>query len=782
LTAKTTRNGKPVQWSIKLKAMTFLSILMICLISILTTIHLTEQKRMLERELEKRIFILKENLFERGKSFIVNLAGQIENEIAAYNFSGAVETVKNAARTNQDIQYALLVDASGQIFVHTQKPELMQKRMMEKNRLTAIRQMGITRTEYREEGDSVIQIAAPLQISTSPWGEIQLVYTTKYLEQEIALSKIQIRKQIRHLIKNTILTSAGLMLVIIVMFYFLVSKLLSPIIDLTHFARRLSQGDFSSSDDFRIHSKDEVGILAAAFMEMKKELRLSYEKLTESNRTLEQKVRERTAALHRKNQELNKASQTKSQFIANISHEIKTPMTAIMGMTDLVLQKELPPKIREKLITVRKSANTLMDMINGILDFSKIEAGKIRLEKVFFSLNDLVNSLIDTFTIKIENKDVELIVYMENDVPLYLVGDPLRLGQVMSNLIGNAIKFTDTGEIFVHIRKTLQSDEQIELDISVRDTGIGIPSEQIPVLFDSFTQADGSTTRKYGGTGLGLTISRQLVQLMSGELTVESLPGKGSVFRFNAFLDLPEQPAQPDDPVLSGETPRRNILVAELNETYRKLFRRHLSQAGYTVEVVDSGEKAFHRIKHNTPERNFHIILIDSKIADKLDRDMVQLFLTQKLFSELIFMILIRAGQEETNIRYGYEDGWISKPVKWNELDTILQMRASRKASGKNGNPRGSHTTVQMMDTDSKKIDYDAVFSSLDRLSELIAENNIQAKKHLEDMKQSMEGLGVSDSLYHLTDQVARFDFKTARQTVDRLRETLHIIHKEKNA
>ncbi|RJP81968.1 MAG: HAMP domain-containing protein [Desulfobacteraceae bacterium] len=782
MTAKTTRNGKPVQWSIKLKAMTFLSILMICLISILTTIHLTEQKRMLERELEKRIFILKENLFERGKSFIVNLAGQIENEIAAYNFSGAVETVKNAARTNQDIQYALLVDASGQIFVHTQKPELMQKRMMEKNRLTAIRQMGITRTEYREEGDSVIQIAAPLQISTSPWGEIQLVYTTKYLEQEIALSKIQIRKQIRHLIKNTILTSAGLMLVIIVMFYFLVSKLLSPIIDLTHFARRLSQGDFSSSDDFRIHSKDEVGILAAAFMEMKKELRLSYEKLTESNRTLEQKVRERTAALHRKNQELNKASQTKSQFIANISHEIKTPMTAIMGMTDLVLQKELPPKIREKLITVRKSANTLMDMINGILDFSKIEAGKIRLEKVFFSLNDLVNSLIDTFTIKIENKDVELIVYMENDVPLYLVGDPLRLGQVMSNLIGNAIKFTDTGEIFVHIRKTLQSDEQIELDISVRDTGIGIPSEQIPVLFDSFTQADGSTTRKYGGTGLGLTISRQLVQLMSGELTVESLPGKGSVFRFNAFLDLPEQPAQPDDPVLSGETPRRNILVAELNETYRKLFRRHLSQAGYTVEVVDSGEKAFHRIKHNTPERNFHIILIDSKIADKLDRDMVQLFLTQKLFSELIFMILIRAGQEETNIRYGYEDGWISKPVKWNELDTILQMRASRKASGKNGNPRGSHTTVQMMDTDSKKIDYDAVFSSLDRLSELIAENNIQAKKHLEDMKQSMEGLGVSDSLYHLTDQVARFDFKTARQTVDRLRETLHIIHKEKNA
>lgn len=762
--------------------MTFLSILMICLISILTTIHLTEQKKMLERELEKRIFILKENLFERGKSFITNLAGQIENEIAAYNFSGAVETVKNAARANQDIQYAMLVDASGQIFVHTQKPELMQKRMMEKNQLTAIRQMGITRTEYREENDSVIRIAAPLQISTSPWGEIQLVYTTKYLEQEIALSKTQIRKQIRHLIKNTILASAVLMLVIIAMVYFLVSKLLSPIIDLTHFARRLSQGDFSSSDDIRIHSKDEVGILAAAFMEMKKELRVSYEKLTESNRTLEWKVKERTAALHRKNKELNKASRTKSQFIANISHEIKTPMTAIMGMTDLVLQKELPPKIREKLITIKKSANTLMDMISGILDFSKIEAGKIRLEKVLFRLQDLINNLIDTFTIKIANKNTELIIYMENDVPAYLMGDPLRLGQVMSNLIGNAIKFTDTGEVFVHIRKASQSDEQVELDIAVHDTGIGISPEQIPGLFDSFTQADGSTTRKYGGTGLGLTISRQLVQLMSGELTVESSPGKGSVFRFNAFLDLPEQQAQPDDPALPGITPRRNILVAELNETYRKLFRRHLSQTGYTVEVVDSGEKAFHRIKNIASEKKFHIILMDSKIADNLNRDMVQLFLTQKLFSKLIFMIMIRAGQEETGIRYGYEDGWIGKPVKWNELDTILQMRVNRRASGKNGSPRGSHTTVQIMDTDSREIDYDAAFSSLDRLSELIAENNIKAKKHLEDLNKNMEGMGVSDLLHHLTDQVSRFDFKNARQTVDRLRETLHIIHKEKNS
>ena len=194
-------------------------------------------------------------------------------------------------------------------------------------------------------------------------------------------------------------------------------------------------------------------------------------------------------------------------------------MTAIIGMTDLLLQMDLPYKIREKHITIKKSADTLMDMISGILDFSKIEAGKIKLEKVPFQLDDLINSLINTLVIKLDKKDVDLILYAEEEVPGLLIGDPLRFSQVLFNLVGNAIKFTDAGEIFVHITLQSRISDQAELNVAVRDTGIGIAPKQIPELFQSFTQADGSTTRKYGGTGLGLTISRQLVALMSGELS-----------------------------------------------------------------------------------------------------------------------------------------------------------------------------------------------------------------------------------------------------------------------
>jgi signal transduction histidine kinase/DNA-binding response OmpR family regulator len=775
--------NKTVQWSIKLKAMTFLSILMICLISILTYIHLSEQKKMLERELQKRIIIMKENLIERGKSFITNLAGQIENEIAAYDFSGVVETVKNAARANQDIQYALLTDASGQIFVHTKKPELMQKRLVEKDQLQAIQQMHPVVTEYMEDKDAVIKIAAPLQISTSPWGEIQLVYTTKYLEKEINLSKIQIQKQIRHLIQNTILTSTGLMLMIITIVYFLVSKLLSPVIELTHFAHQLSRGDFSSSDDIQIQSTDEVGILASAFLEMKKKLGLSYERLTESNRTLEQKVKERTEALQIKNMELHKASQTKSQFIANISHEIKTPMTAILGMTDLVLQKELQPRIQDKLLTIKKSANTLMDMIDGILDFSKIEAGKIRLEKVPFNLSDLINSLIETFVIKIENKNVELIIYAENDVPDNLIGDPLRFSQVMSNLIGNAIKFTEAGEVFVQIHLHSQVSNQAELLIAVHDTGIGIAPEQIPALFESFTQADGSTTRKYGGTGLGLTISRQLVELMSGEIMATSVPGSGSLFQFTAIFDLPEKSARHEAPLLHPENQRKSFLVAESNATYRKLFQKYLSQKGFMVDVIDSGEKAAQKIKNTPLQKDYDVILIDSKIADQLKRDTVQMFLTKKLFSDTAFIILIKAGQEEINVRFGYEDGWINKPIKWNELDKTLQLNVHKRQKEYEENKGLRNDNIHpLIESHRKKISHDEIFSSLAKLSELISENNIKAKQQLEDIKKTLAGLGVSDQLNQLTDQVSRFDFKSARQTLNDLTETLNANYQETDA
>jgi len=259
---------------------------------------------------------------------------------------------------------------------------------------------------------------------------------------------------------------------------------------------------------------------------------------------------------------------------------------------------------------------------------------------------------------------------------------------------------------------------------------------------------------------------------MSGEITAKSAPGSGSLFQFTVIFDLPEESIRPAVTVLQPENKHKKFLVAESNATYRQLFQKYFSQKGFMVDVVDSGEKAEQKIKNIPLKKEYDVILIDSKIADHLKRDMVQVFLTKKLFSDTAFIILIKAGQEEINVRFGYEDGWINKPIKWNELDKTLRLNVNKKQKEYKEKKEPGHVT---------EINHDEIFSSLVKLSELISENNIKAKQHLEDIKKTMAGLGVSDQLNQLTDQVSRFDFKSARQVLHDLTETLNANYQRKN-
>ncbi len=483
---------------------------------------------------------MKEALIERGKSTITEITRQIENEIASYNFSQAVEIINDIALRNKDIKYAVIIKTTGQVVVDTRKTEENKSLSTSTSQLETQIPSHLTVVEYRKNDDRTIEMANPIQISTSPWGVIRLVYTLKYLEKEINTSEAQIKQEIQKLAINTILASLGLLIFSFIIVYVFTSKLLTPIIDLTHFARRLSTGDFSASTDLKISARDEVGVLAATLIEMNEDLKNSYEKLEDYNQTLEQKVRERTAVLHRQNMELNKVSLTKSEFIANMSHEIKTPLNTIMGMTDLVLKTDLPIQAHNYLNTVKISSRSLLNQINDILDFSKIEAGKIHMEQTPFQLREGMDHLIDIFSIKVADKGIKLVVHIDEEIPNVLVGDPLRLGQILINLTGNAIKFTDTGDILVKANLLKEEDGKAFLKFSVKDTGIGIEPEYLPQVFEVFTQADGSTTRKYGGTGLGLSISKQLVNLMEGDIKAESTPGKGSTFYFTVSFPIPE--------------------------------------------------------------------------------------------------------------------------------------------------------------------------------------------------------------------------------------------------